>query len=132
VRLDAVAATQDGFELSRIDLEQRREGDVMGASQSGAKSKLRLLRVLRDEAMELVAASWASGQSACVLATLDGGRTVAALRTEQGRWAACNAFHEHASATHHDAERALKKLLGRGRSGYVGSISLDEKKPAQS
>jgi ATP-dependent DNA helicase RecG len=51
VRLDAVAATQDGFELSRIDLEQRREGDVMGASQSGAKSKLRLLRVLRDEAM---------------------------------------------------------------------------------
>ena len=51
IRLDAVAATQDGFELSRIDLEQRREGDVMGASQSGAKSKLRLLRVLRDEAM---------------------------------------------------------------------------------
>jgi ATP-dependent DNA helicase RecG len=51
VRLEAVAATQDGFELSRIDLEQRREGDVMGASQSGAKSKLRLLRVLRDEAM---------------------------------------------------------------------------------
>jgi ATP-dependent DNA helicase RecG len=55
LRLDAVAATQDGFELSRIDLEQRREGDVMGASQSGAKSKLRLLRVLRDEAMIEVA-----------------------------------------------------------------------------
>jgi ATP-dependent DNA helicase RecG len=55
VRLEAVAATQDGFELSRIDLEQRREGDVMGASQSGAKSKLRLLRVLRDEAMIEVA-----------------------------------------------------------------------------
>ena len=50
-RLNAVAATLDGFELSRIDLEQRREGDVMGSSQSGAKSKLRLLRVLRDEAM---------------------------------------------------------------------------------
>ena len=90
------------------------------------------LCVPRDEAMELVAASWASGQSACVLATLDGGRTVAALRTEQGRWAACNAFHEHASATRSDAERALKKLLGRGRRGYIGSISLDEKKPAQS
>lgn len=50
-RLDAVAATLDGFELSRIDLEQRREGDVLGASQSGTRSHLRLLRVLRDEAL---------------------------------------------------------------------------------
>jgi len=48
-RLDAVAATLDGFELSRIDLEQRREGDVLGARQSGTQSHLRLLRVLRDE-----------------------------------------------------------------------------------
>jgi ATP-dependent DNA helicase RecG len=48
-RLDAVAATSDGFELSRIDLEQRREGDVLGASQSGRRSSLRLLAVLRDE-----------------------------------------------------------------------------------
>jgi ATP-dependent DNA helicase RecG len=50
-RLDAVAKTQDGFELSRIDLEQRREGDVLGASQSGTRSHLRLLRVLRDEGL---------------------------------------------------------------------------------
>ncbi|CAB4919170.1 unannotated protein [freshwater metagenome] len=50
-RLDAVAATLDGFELSRIDLEQRREGDVLGANQSGTQSHLRLLRVLRDEAL---------------------------------------------------------------------------------
>ena len=50
-RLDAVAATLDGFELSRIDLEQRREGDVLGAKQSGTQSHLRLLRVLRDEAL---------------------------------------------------------------------------------
>jgi ATP-dependent DNA helicase RecG len=48
-RLDAVSKTQDGFELSRIDLEQRREGDVLGAKQSGSRSHLRLLRVLRDE-----------------------------------------------------------------------------------
>ena len=48
-RLDAVAATTDGFELSRVDLEQRREGDVLGASQSGFRSSLRDLRVLRDE-----------------------------------------------------------------------------------
>ena len=51
VRLDAVAATLDGFELSKIDLEQRREGDVLGANQSGTRSHLRLLRVLRDEAL---------------------------------------------------------------------------------
>jgi ATP-dependent DNA helicase RecG len=50
-RLNAVAGTVDGFELSRIDLEQRREGDVLGASQSGTQSHLRLLRVLRDEAL---------------------------------------------------------------------------------
>ena len=48
-RLNAVAGTLDGFELSRIDLEQRREGDVLGANQSGSQSHLRLLRVLRDE-----------------------------------------------------------------------------------
>jgi ATP-dependent DNA helicase RecG len=49
-RLDAVAATTDGFELSRVDLEQRREGDVLGRSQSGFRSSLQNLRVLRDEA----------------------------------------------------------------------------------
>ena len=50
-RLSAVAGTLDGFELSRIDLDQRREGDVLGRAQSGTKSHLRLLRVLRDEAL---------------------------------------------------------------------------------
>ncbi|WP_028806669.1 ATP-dependent DNA helicase RecG [Streptomyces sp. 303MFCol5.2] len=48
-RLDAVAATHDGFELSRIDLEQRREGDVLGQAQSGARSSLRVLAVIEDE-----------------------------------------------------------------------------------
>jgi ATP-dependent DNA helicase RecG len=48
-RLDGVAATVDGFELARLDLEQRREGDVLGQSQSGRRSKLKLLRLLRDE-----------------------------------------------------------------------------------
>ena len=48
-RLAAVAATTDGFELSRVDLEQRREGDVLGRSQSGFRSGLKSLRVLRDE-----------------------------------------------------------------------------------
>jgi ATP-dependent DNA helicase RecG len=45
-RLAAVAATDNGFELAELDLEQRREGDVLGASQSGSRSSLRLLRVL--------------------------------------------------------------------------------------
>lgn len=50
-RLTAVANTLDGFELARVDLEQRREGDVLGVSQSGSRSHLKLLRVLRDEAI---------------------------------------------------------------------------------
>ncbi len=49
VRLNAVASTLDGFELSRIDLDQRSEGDVLGKAQSGVRSHLRLLKVLRDE-----------------------------------------------------------------------------------
>jgi len=48
-RLQAVAASNDGFELARVDLDQRREGDVLGTAQSGTRSQLRLLRVLRDE-----------------------------------------------------------------------------------
>jgi len=47
-RLDAVASTTDGFELSRLDVELRREGDVLGARQSGVRSSLRLLSVVRD------------------------------------------------------------------------------------
>jgi ATP-dependent DNA helicase RecG len=47
-RLNAVAATRDGFALAEVDLEQRREGDVLGASQSGNRSSLKLLRVLKD------------------------------------------------------------------------------------
>jgi ATP-dependent DNA helicase RecG len=48
-RLNAVAATLDGFELSRIDLEQRREGDVLGQAQSGARTSLKVLAVIEDE-----------------------------------------------------------------------------------
>jgi ATP-dependent DNA helicase RecG len=48
-RLDAVAATLDGFVLSRLDLAQRREGDVLGAAQAGRKKSLKLLTLLDDE-----------------------------------------------------------------------------------
>ncbi|MGH3741857.1 MAG: ATP-dependent DNA helicase RecG, partial [Micromonosporaceae bacterium] len=64
-RLDAVASTLDGFRLAELDLEQRREGDVLGESQSGRRTQVRLLSLLRDaelirearaEAIDLVAA----------------------------------------------------------------------------
>ena len=47
-RLDAVASTVDGFKLSELDLEIRGEGDVLGNLQSGGKSQLTLLRVIKD------------------------------------------------------------------------------------
>jgi ATP-dependent DNA helicase RecG len=50
-RLAAVASTTDGFELARLDLETRREGDVLGAAQSGRRSGVRLLSLLDDEAL---------------------------------------------------------------------------------
>jgi ATP-dependent DNA helicase RecG len=59
-RLDGVAATLDGFELSRLDLAQRREGDVLGANQSGNRSSLRLLEVLRHEDVILAAREYAT------------------------------------------------------------------------
>ena len=48
-RLDSVASTLDGFQLSRLDLEQRREGNVLGAVQAGRKSSLKMLTLLDDE-----------------------------------------------------------------------------------
>jgi len=59
-RLAAVAATLDGFELSRVDLEHRREGDVLGAVQAGRRSSLRLLSVIRDEDVIVAAREEAS------------------------------------------------------------------------
>lgn len=47
-RVDAVASTLDGFALAEVDLELRGEGDVLGDAQSGARSSLRLLRVVKD------------------------------------------------------------------------------------
>ncbi|MEV0293024.1 ATP-dependent DNA helicase RecG [Nocardia sp. NPDC050710] len=54
-RLEAVAATTDGFELAVLDLRQRREGDVLGAAQSGTASSLRLLSLLDD--LEVITAA---------------------------------------------------------------------------
>ncbi|MGW7641447.1 helicase-related protein [Streptomyces decoyicus] len=69
-RLAAVAGTLDGFELSRIDLEQRREGDVLGQAQSGVRSSLRMLAVIDDE--EVIAAA---REEATALVAADPGLT---------------------------------------------------------
>jgi ATP-dependent DNA helicase RecG len=89
-RLDAVASTTDGFELSELDLEQRREGDVLGAAQAGRRSSLKLLRLTkkadkeiighaRTEAIELIGADPVlAGQpalAAAISALLDAERT---------------------------------------------------------
>ncbi len=59
-RLEAVAATTDGFELAHLDLTNRREGDVLGVEQSGRRSSLRALSLLRDE--EIIVAARAEAQ----------------------------------------------------------------------
>ncbi len=53
--------TLDGFELAQLDLEQRREGDVLGVAQSGMRSSLRMLSLLRDG--EVIAAARVQAQS---------------------------------------------------------------------
>ncbi|MFE9095464.1 ATP-dependent DNA helicase RecG [Streptomyces sp. NPDC007264] len=76
-RLDAVASTLDGFELSRLDLEERREGDVLGQAQSGARSSLRMLAVIDDE--EIIAE--ARQEAAAVVAADPDLRHLPGLRT---------------------------------------------------
>jgi ATP-dependent DNA helicase RecG len=80
-RLSAIAATNDGFALSQVDLATRREGDVLGAAQSGHRSSLRLLSVLRHEsviaqtrdvARELVSADPQLSQSPALAAAVAG------------------------------------------------------------
>ncbi len=83
-RLGAVAATTDGFELARLDMSQRREGDILGAAQHGRRTQLEFLHILdhedlieqaRADAQELVAADPAladhPGLAAAVKARVD-------------------------------------------------------------
>ncbi len=60
-RVEAVASTLDGFELAQKDLELRKEGDVLGSTQSGGRSSLRLLRVAKDGALITEARELAQG-----------------------------------------------------------------------
>ncbi|MEU6233795.1 ATP-dependent DNA helicase RecG [Kitasatospora sp. NPDC047058] len=90
-RLDAVAGTLDGFELSRIDLEQRREGDVLGQAQSGVKSSLKVLSVLEDE------------------------EVIVTARAEATRLVA----EDPELAAHPDLRTALESLLDADRAAYM-------------
>ncbi|MGD2202007.1 ATP-dependent DNA helicase RecG [Microbacterium maritypicum] len=60
-RVDAVAATLDGFALAEVDLELRGEGDVLGAAQAGVRSSLKLLRVVKDAGLIARARELAEG-----------------------------------------------------------------------
>ena len=79
-RVDGVAATLDGFALARLDLQQRREGDVLGASQSG-RSSLRLLRLLQDEGL-IVDAREEAARLVAADPSLDGHPALAAMVRE--------------------------------------------------
>lgn len=82
------------------------------------------LGVPRDEAMDLVAASWRGSTADCIVTVVHGGRSVAVLPLPARRWAACNVFQGKVCATPHEAERRLARLLRRGRQDYVGMFSL--------
>jgi len=87
-----------------------------------ALDALLALTVPRDEAMDLLVASWLAVDPGSLLTTIDGGRPVIVLRTASGRWAACNAFLEHSCSSHADAERRLHRLLRRHQRGYVACL----------
>jgi glyoxylase-like metal-dependent hydrolase (beta-lactamase superfamily II) len=113
-RLDAVAATQDGFELSRLDLETRREGDVLGASQSGRRSSLRLLSVLRDEA---VIADARKDAAALVAADPDLGQHPALRAAVEAVLADRDARVVAVLVTHHHGDHAEAALPWGGHFG---------------
>jgi len=89
---------------------------------------LAAMHVPYDEAMDLVAAWWRGNEATCLVACVDGGRAVAAVRQPDGRWVAGNAFVGDICTTRQEAERRLDKRLKRGRRGTVGVI--DTKMPA--
>ena len=81
-RLDAVASTRNGFDLAQRDLEIRREGDVLGGSQSGVRSSLRLLRVVEDA--DVIARARAAAEE--LLETDPDLESYPALREAMTRW----------------------------------------------
>lgn len=91
---------------------------IVHSGHESAFDALVALDVPRDEAMDLVVAHWPAA-SVAIFAQVDGGRAVAAVPLPDGRWAAGNAYPEHACTTAAEAERRLQRLLKRGRRGLV-------------
>jgi hypothetical protein len=82
------------------------------------------LSIPQGEAMDLWVATWADEHARCVMAQTGGGRKIAAILLDSGRWAACCVFAGHLCATPREARRRLEKLLKRGRRGTVGAHAL--------
>ncbi|MCM8610626.1 hypothetical protein [Accumulibacter sp.] len=95
---------------------------IVRAEFDSALDALLALTVPRDEAMDLLVASWLSGEPDCLLTTIDGGRAVVVLRSASGRWAACNAFLNHSCDSQADAERRLRRLLRGHQRGHVACL----------
>ena len=78
-RLEALVATSDGFELAEVDLELRREGQLLGVRQSGY-SDLKFARLTRDRELIAKARRWSEELDDADDSTLE------PLRAEAGRF----------------------------------------------
>lgn len=94
---------------------------IIRSEHDSAFEALAALDLPRGDAMNLIVANWGRN-GAAIVSTVDGGRPVAAIPLPDGRWAACNAFPEHAANTRAEAERSLSRLLKRGRRGIVAEV----------
>lgn len=97
---------------------------IIRSEHDSALDALVALDLPRDEAMDLTVAAWggAEGAGLAILASVNGGRPVAAVPLPGGRWAACNVYVEHAAQNRNEAGRRLQKLLRRGRRGIVAEF----------
>lgn len=97
---------------------------IVRSEHDSVLDALLALDLPRGEVMDLVVATWGRPAGA-ILATVDGGRPVAAVPLADGRWVAGNAYPEHASASAPEAGRQLARLLRRGRRGLLACIDAD-------
>ncbi|MBK5913542.1 hypothetical protein CCR84_04240 [Rhodocyclus purpureus] len=95
---------------------------IVCAEHDSPLDALVAMKLPRDEAQDLVVASWLRVQGEAIVARIDGGRHVATLPLADGRWAAGNAYPEPACPTLADAERRLARLLRGGRRGCIAWV----------
>ncbi|MDR1367660.1 MAG: hypothetical protein LBJ76_02955 [Candidatus Accumulibacter sp.] len=108
--------------MGESNLKKRYLAAVVLAEFDSPIDALISLHVPTDEARDVVNASWRADPADCFVCSIDGGRGVAAIRTPEGRWAACHVFSGSPCATRAEAERRLKKPVRRGRRGIVGVL----------